>query len=90
MTHHTYLPQGTCSFQLEFDIEERANADGSVEKILHNVVFYGGCSGNLQGVGRLVEGMPAAEVHARLRGISCNGGPTSCPDQLALALEEVL
>lgn len=90
MTHHTYIPQGTCSFQLEFDIEEQPQSDGSVRKILHNVVFYGGCSGNLQGVGRLVEGMPADEVRARLRGISCNGGPTSCPDQLAKALEQIL
>lgn len=77
--HYTYLTQGTCSASIEFDVEEG---------ILHNVVFLGGCNGNLQGIGRLVEGMPAKEVVARLEGISCNGGPTSCPDQLAQALRD--
>lgn len=60
-----------------------------VDNRLHNVLFYGGCSGNLQGVSRLVEGMEVDEVLRRLEGISCNGGPTSCPDQLCRALREV-
>lgn len=90
MTHYTYTPQGTCSYQLDFDIEECLLADGTAQKIVHNVVFCGGCSGNLQGIGRQVEGLPATEIHARLKGISCNGGPTSCPDQLATALEQIL
>ena len=75
--HHTYTPIGTCSTHIDFDI-----TDG----LLHNVVFTNGCHGNLQGIGRLVEGMPVEQVIARLEGISCNGSPTSCPDQLAQAL----
>lgn len=79
---YQYQTEGTCSKFIEFEIGE----DG----ILHNVVFYGGCSGNLQGISKLVEGMPAGEVIGKLKGISCSGGPTSCPDQLATALTEVL
>ncbi len=81
MSHHVYQTFGTCSAQIEFDLEE-----GRV----HDVSFLGGCNGNLQGIGRLVEGLPAEEVIARLEGISCSGGPTSCPDQLARALREAL
>jgi len=75
--HYGYDTFGTCSARIEFDVE-----DGK----LHNVVFFGGCNGNLQGIGRLVEGMPVDDVVRRLEGISCNGGPTSCPDQLSRAL----
>lgn len=77
--HHHYDTFGTCSVAIDFDVE-----DGR----LHNVVFTGGCDGNLQGISRLVEGMPVADVISRLEGISCNGGPTSCPDQLCHALAE--
>jgi uncharacterized protein (TIGR03905 family) len=56
--------------------------------ILSNVQFLGGCNGNLQGIGRLVEGMPVDEVIARLDGIHCGPRPTSCPDQLARALKQ--
>jgi len=56
---------------------------------VHNVRFYGGCAGNAQGISRLVEGMDAKEVVARLRGIRCGFKSTSCPDQLASALEQV-
>ena len=55
---------------------------------LKNVEYIGGCNGNLQGIGRLVEGMPVDEVISRLRGIRCGYKPTSCPDQLATALEQ--
>ena len=56
--------------------------------IIEKVEVKGGCSGNLQGVSRLVEGLSVDEVLQRLEGISCNGGPTSCPDQLCRALRE--
>lgn len=79
---YQYQTEGTCSKFIEFDIEE--------DHTLHNVVFYGGCSGNLQGIGKLVEGMLVAEVIEKLKGISCSGGPTSCPDQLAIALTEAM
>ena len=77
----TYYPQGTCSRRIDFDIE-----DG----VIKSVQFTGGCNGNLQGISKLVEGRRAEEVIASLRGISCGGRPTSCPDQLARALEAAI
>ena len=76
-----YETSGTCSRAISFEIR-----DGKV----HDVVFYGGCNGNLQGIGILVEGMDAEECIRKLGGISCSGGPTSCPDQLANALRLAL
>ena len=61
--------------------------DGNIVK---SVQFTGGCNGNLQGISHLVEGMPADQVIARLKGIRCGFKPTSCPDQLAKALESIL
>ena len=68
ITHHC---QGTCSRQIDIDIEEG---------IVRNVAFTGGCHGNTQGCGRLVRGMKVEEVIARLEGIDCHGKGTSCPD----------
>ncbi|WP_024831662.1 TIGR03905 family TSCPD domain-containing protein [Ruminiclostridium josui] len=76
-----FKTRGTCSSQISFEIE-----DGK----LKNVRFSKGCSGNLQGISSLVEGMPAYEVVTRLKGIDCQGRGTSCPDQLACAIESVL
>ena len=78
---HTYKTQGVCSRQITFDI-----IDGKV----HNVAYVGGCNGNLQGIGRLVEGIEVHEAIERLRGIRCGFKATSCPDQLAQALTEAL
>ena len=78
---YVYKTTGTCSKQSHFVIE-----DG----VVHNVRFDGGCHGNLQGIGRLVEGMKVEDVLARLKGISCNGRATSCPDQFARALEQAV
>ena len=80
MKHHTYYPQGTCSVQIDFDIDENG--------CIHNVSFFGGCTGNLQGIGRLVEGMPAGEVADKLGGVRCGLNETSCPDQLARAIRD--
>ena len=77
----TYRTRGTCSSQIQFTIE-----DG----VLHDVRYTGGCSGNTQGVSKLTEGMNAEEVIARLKGIRCGFKQTSCPDQLACAVEEAL
>ena len=74
----TYRTKGTCSQLIEFDLEDSK---------VHNVRFTGGCHGNLQGIGRLVEGLPVDEVIARLEGIRCGYKSTSCPDQLAKALQ---
>ncbi len=77
----TYKTHGTCSQAILFDL------DGDVIK---KVEFIGGCSGNTQGVARLVEGMKAQDAIARLEGIKCGPRPTSCPDQLAKALRSAL
>lgn len=78
---HTYKTHGVCSQAIQFEL------DGGIIK---KVDFIGGCSGNTQGVARLVEGMKAEDAIARLEGIKCGPRPTSCPDQLAKALKEVL
>lgn len=76
-----YKTKGVCSQLINFDI-----ADGKVT----NVSFVGGCNGNLQGIGRLVEGMEVQEAIRRLEGIRCGFKNTSCPDQLAQALKSAL
>ena len=58
--------------------------------IIHKIKFTGGCHGNLQGVAKLAENRPVEEVISLLKGIRCNGKPTSCPDQLAAALQKYL
>ncbi len=75
-----YRTQGTCSSNIELEVE-----DG----IIREVAFWGGCNGNLQGISRLVTGMPAAEVVKRLEGIRCGSRTTSCPDQLCQALHQM-
>ena len=77
----TYTTHGTCARYIEVTGEDGAITD---------VKFYGGCNGNLQGIARLVKGMKYEDVIARLKGISCNGKPTSCPDQLCCAIEELM
>ena len=77
----THVPVGVCSKEMRIEVGD----DGVVRR----VQIAGGCAGNSQGVARLVEGMTAAEAIKRLRGIDCKGKGTSCPDQLARALETV-
>ena len=77
----TYSTKGTCSKQIIFDID--------AEHKIHNVKFIGGCSGNLQGLARLVEGKTPEEIVPVLEGIRCKQN-TSCPDQLAQALKPYL
>ncbi len=79
MASFAYTPHGVCSARIEFDI------DGD---IVHNVRFTRGCNGNTSGISRLVEGMRVDDVISRLRDTDCNGRGTSCPDQLARALED--
>ena len=75
----TYSTTGTCSSTIVFEVDE-ANK-------LHSVRFINGCSGNLQGISKLVEGKDIDEVQALLAGIRCKGN-TSCPDQLSKAIAE--
>lgn len=81
MSKYTYSPHGVCSVQIDFELE-----NGTVR----NIHFTRGCNGNTQGIARLAEGMPAKEVIARLKGTDCSARGTSCPDQLAKALELAL
>jgi len=81
MQKFSYKTVGTCSTQINFAIE-----DG----IIRDVEFQNGCNGNLQGISRLVIGRPANEVLETLKGIKCGSKPTSCPDQLARALQKAL
>ena len=77
----TYKTIGTCSQVIEVSGENGTVAD---------VRFYGGCNGNLQGISKLVKGMKYEDVIERLTNISCNGRPTSCPDQLCRAIEQLI
>ena len=58
--------------------------------IIKDVEFIGGCNGNLKGIRSLIIGMNINDVRAKLRGIMCGSKPTSCPDQLAICLEEYI
>ena len=79
--HVKYNTKGTCAVRIEFDVE-----DGVVK----NVAFLGGCDGNHKGIAALVEGQKPEEVAKKLKGITCGRRTTSCPDQLALALEDFM
>ena len=74
----SYKTTGTCARTINISVDEN---------IIHNVSFEGGCGGNTQGVASLLIGMRVDDAIARLKGIKCGSKATSCPDQLALALE---
>lgn len=76
---YNYLTKGTCSVKIEFDI----NGDK-----ITNVKFYGGCPGNLLAISRVVEGKSVAEIEKLFKGIKCGSKPTSCTDQLAIAVRK--
>ena len=76
-----YQPKGVCSKAIDVEVE------GSVIK---SVKFTGGCNGNLQGISSLVAGMKIEDAISSMRGIKCGVKNTSCPDQLACALQEIL
>ena len=77
---YVYKTKGTCSTNIELDVENG---------IVKEIAFCVGCNGNLQGISRLVTGMPVSEVITRLEGIRCGTRSTSCPDQLCRALHEM-
>lgn len=74
-----YRTKGVCSRMIKLEL------DGDT---IRSVEFVGGCSGNTQGIARLVEGMKVDDAIARIEGIHCGPRPTSCPDQLAQALKQ--
>lgn len=76
-----YRTQGVCSTYIDIDVQD---------DIIQSVKFTGGCNGNLQGIGALVKGMKVEDAISRLKGIRCGMKQTSCPDQLARALETLV
>ena len=81
MAHITFIPEGVCSKQIDFDI-----VDGK----LCNVSFLGGCNGNLKALSKLLEGADAQWTVNRLRGNTCGNKTSSCADQLAQAIEQAI
>lgn len=75
---YEYKTKGTCSVKIDFEVEDNK---------LKNVVYYGGCNGNLKGISNLLEGMNIDDVIKKLEGVTCGMKRTSCPDQLAQALK---
>ncbi len=78
--HYSYNTKGTCSRNIQFDIDENG--------VVTNVSFYGGCPGNLQALSILVDGMTADEIEKKLNGVHCGAKDTSCSEQLACAVRE--
>ncbi|MBR3768044.1 MAG: TIGR03905 family TSCPD domain-containing protein [Clostridia bacterium] len=79
---YTYKTKGTCAGAIEIELND--------DNIIENVRFIGGCKGNTQGISALVKGMKAEDVINRVSGIRCGFKPTSCPDQLSVALKQML
>ena len=79
--HKTYKTKGTCSTEINFDVEDNK---------IYNLSFTNGCNGNLKGIAALVEGKDINEIKEKIQGIKCGMRNTSCPDQLSKALEEVI
>lgn len=77
---YQYEPKGVCSMQMNIEVEG---------EIIKSVQIIGGCAGNTKGVSVLVEGMNINDAIKKLKGIDCRGRGTSCPDQLAIALERI-
>ena len=77
---YVYRTQGTCSTNIELDVEEG---------VLKEVAYWGGGNGSLQGISRLVTGMKVEDVIEKLEGVRCGRRSTSCPDQLCKALHEM-
>lgn len=75
-----YQTKGVCSSSIDIEVEEG---------VIKFVQFFGGCNGNLQGISSLVTGMKVEDAISKLKGIKCGFKNTSCPDQLALALESI-
>ena len=82
MKTYTYQPKGVCSRQFVVEVDE--------DRVITDVRFVGGCSGNTQGVAALVIGQKADDVIPKIENIRCGGKTTSCPAQLAIALKRAL
>lgn len=80
---YTHICHGTCSRQMTITYDDTNN-------IITDLEVIGGCNGNLKGISALVKGMDMKDVHDRLIDVTCGKNPTSCPNQLALAIEDIL
>ena len=80
MKHITYKTSGTCSTKIDFDIDEQNK--------IHNVIFTGGCNGNLKAISKLIEGQDANSIANLLEGNTCGWKQTSCADQLSKAIKQ--
>lgn len=77
--HYEYKTKNTCSYKISFDL----NGD-----IVSNIVFQGGCNGNLKAISKLLEGKTVKEIEEKLLGNKCGMRTTSCADQLAIAVKK--
>ena len=78
----SFANKGTCSKQTNFVLND--------DHTIASIEVIGGCNGNLKGISRLLKGMKAEDAIARMEGTTCGPRPTSCPDQIAITLEEAL
>lgn len=76
---YTYNTQNTCSMQINFDIND---------DIITNISFLGGCNGNLKAISKLIDGWTVDQIESKLKGNTCGRRPTSCADQLAIAVRK--
>ena len=76
---YSYRTKGVCSVQIDFDLDE---------DVVTNVQYFGGCNGNLKAISILVDGMTVDQIEEKLRGNTCGHKPTSCADQLAIAVRQ--
>ena len=81
MKHYDYEPKGVCPMQISFDM------DGET---VHNIQFFGGCNGNLKAISKIVDGWTVDQIEEMLKGNTCGRRPTSCADQLAIAVRSAL
>ena len=82
MKHLVYQTKGTCSRLIDLTVDD--------DNVIQSVSFVGGCNGNLKGICQLLKGMKAEDAIERMKGTLCGSKPTSCPDQIAITLEEAL
>ena len=76
---YSYRTRGVCAMEIDFDLEDN---------VVRNIEFIGGCNGNLKAIAKLVDGMTVEEIEKKLRGNTCGRKPTSCADQLAVAVRQ--
>ena len=76
---YSYRTKGVCAMEISFDL---------AGDVVHNIEFLGGCNGNLKAISKLVDGMTVDEIESKLRGNTCGRRPTSCADQLAIAVRQ--